>query len=107
MDYYVYPFASLDNTNLTSLLNEEQHNCPLHIIDTMMYNTFNYHENNVLNNFPVQLNSYEPDCKYYFCDERVPVIGEFNPCLNLFALKICNLPRHLVPVLTSALMYFV
>ena len=96
MDSFVFPFSNVDNYNLIPLLNGEQHNYPLHIIDSMMYNPFQYYENNnVANNIPVQFSTYQPNCNYYFCDENVPVTCESNSCLNLLALNISSIPRHL------------
>lgn len=42
MDQFVFPFASLDDNNIISYLNDEQHNYPLHIIDSMTYNPFKF-----------------------------------------------------------------
>lgn len=47
MEHNPFPFASLDDVDLTNFLNSNTvvHNFSLSVIDTMMYNPFNYFEN--------------------------------------------------------------
>ncbi len=70
MEHNPFPFASLDDVDLTNFLNSNTvvHNFSLSVINTMMYNPFNYFENisHVSDNLSIQCNINEPSCDYVF-----------------------------------------
>lgn len=66
MDHFEFPFACLSNENI-SHLNNVQHHFPLHVIESMIFNSVNYQEEKYFpNNCPIQTSDYKPYCNYYF-----------------------------------------
>lgn len=75
MEHNTFPFGSLENLDLTNLLNSNNivHNFPLSVIDTMVYNPFTYfhnYDNHISENLSIQYNVSEPCCEYVFSDRE-------------------------------------
>lgn len=96
MDHNCFPFASLEDTDLTNFLNDNiiAHNFPLSVIDTMMYKPFNYFQNgnHVPDNLSLQYKIKEPCCDYIFGDSVE--LSNISECLNLLAFNISSIPLH-------------
>lgn len=53
MDQDLFPFANLNNTDLANLISSNiQHHFPLHVIDSLKYDSFKYQDNDNLNKDP-------------------------------------------------------
>ena len=96
MEQNPFPFASLNDFDLTNLLdcNTVIHKFPLSVINTMIYRPFIYFQNDihVSGNLSFQHNVCEPCCDYVYNEL---VTHSNSQCLNLLAFNISSIPFHL------------
>ena len=98
MDINNLPFANIDNTELISLLNTDIHNhFPLNVLDTMIYDPFQYISNDLATDNLNIDNYFNPTCNYLFSDSANGNNNvKSNPQhLNVLAYNISSIPCHL------------
>ena len=82
------PFASVNDYDLISLLDNTEHCIPLHVLDELKYDPFKYYDNE--SNLSIECNLNRLDCNYNFCEN----LFQYNSCLTLLAVNISSLPQH-------------